>query len=221
MVRRTLLAPLDFVAGVQIALATAAMLLSMSVQAAALEFVEPPDLTSNLSVPDDLGPLVIGENTIAGSIDGDCTVDEFCGPDDADSFSFEVPDGLTATNIELVISNFASIDNAQARVRNFSGGTSTEFINGNLTFADLITEPDGLGPGTYDLQIHSVFDLDPVTFEQIGAVSLDWAFQVTVVPEPGAMVLGLGALLTVAVTSRLRASGASRSKARISPEGAE
>ena len=159
---------------------------------AAINYTEPPDLTSNLAAPDALGSLSLGFNSVSGHIAMDRSIDSTTGGDYADSFEFIVPTGLKVKTIELDISNYRAADAAQARVRNFSGGTSTHFINGDTTFPNLINVPGGLSAGTYDLQIHGLARLDPNN-QQLGRVSLDWKFNITTVPEPTtALLLGLG-----------------------------
>ena len=160
---------------------------------AAINYTEPPDLTSNLAIPDALGSLSLGSNSVSGSIAMEHSIDSSAGGDYADSFEFIVPAGLKVTTIKLDISNYRATDAAQARVRNFSGGTSTHFINGDTTFPNLVNIPGGLSAGTYDLQVHGLARLDPNNHQPIGRVSLDWKFNITTVPEPTtALLLGLG-----------------------------
>jgi len=99
--------------------------------------------------------------------------------DTADAFQFTVPADVQVDQIELIVSNFTSTDGAFARVRNFSGGTDFEFINGNVTFPNLITGGGPLGPGTYDLQIHDILRRCRAGFAEIGSVSLDYRFNIS------------------------------------------
>jgi hypothetical protein len=182
----------------------AAATLMTSTGAAALSYTEGPDLTSNLAIPDDLGSLSLGANSVSGSIDMVCSAGDCFFPDDADSFAFEVPGGLVVTTIELIISNYSSSDGAIARVRNFSGGTSSEFITGDMTFPNLVTEPGGLAAGTYDLQVHGIPGFDSETFEDVGSVAFDWQFNMTAIPEPSTVLLLGFSLAALPRSGRLR-----------------
>ena len=181
-----------------LATALGAAMMSTSAFAVPLSYTEPPDLTSNLANPDNLGSIDLGLNTVSGSIQMDCAI--FCDQfDRADAFEFVVPVGLTIPTIELVITNYLRSDGAIARVRNFSGGTSVNFFNGNTTFANLVNVPGGLGAGTYDLQVHGIPGRDSNRTD-VGTVSFDWVFNITAaqvqsVPEPTTLgLLGAGLL---------------------------
>lgn len=53
--------------------ANAVLLLIMTESAYGLTYQEPSDLTSNLAIPDQLGALSVGLNTISGSVSGTAT----------------------------------------------------------------------------------------------------------------------------------------------------
>ncbi|MDA1048948.1 MAG: hypothetical protein O3C40_00510, partial [Planctomycetota bacterium] len=141
-----------------------------------------PDLTSNLAIPDNLGSIGLGRNVVQGSLNASL-VDLGGGflstsGDDADSFEFVVPDGLLVTNVELVVTNYATNAGATARVRNFSGGTSVERFSSDVTYVNLINTPDQtLGPGTYDLQAHT--ELDEFSGSAGDMLSLNYRFNIT------------------------------------------
>jgi hypothetical protein len=190
-----------------LAMALGTTMMSTQAFATLISYTEPADLTGNLAIPDNLGSVDLGLNTVSGSISMDCTI--FCSiSDEGDAFEFVVGGGLTISTIELVITNYASTDGASARVRNFSGGTSVNFFSGNTTFANLVNVAGGLGAGTYDLQVFGLSDLiiDPFPTE-VGTVSFDWVFNITTtsVPEPSTLgLLGLG-LLGLGIARRKRA----------------
>lgn len=141
---------------------------------------EPPDLTSNLANPTAVGTISAGTTYLSGSIDGYMDEFGFESGDVADSFEFVVPANHRVTSIKLEITNFASTERAEGYLRNFSGGTSSHFFSGDTTFSNLVNVSEGLGPGTYDLQIATYFEKDPETYQGIGSLSLDWKLVFTV-----------------------------------------
>lgn len=151
--------------------------LAVSAPAQALNYSEPPDLTSNLALPDHVGTLDVGENTVQGTMSADYSVP--VPSDDADSFAFTVPDGVFVTNVALVISNYSATDGAFARERTFSGGTATYFISSDTTFTNLISTGDGkLASGEHNLQVHGISGGEPPV--ETGTVSFSWIFTFTV-----------------------------------------
>lgn len=152
-------------------------------QAAPLVYTEPPDLTENLAIPDNLGSVDVGVNTITGAIAAVNEGGPITGGDTADSFEYVVPAGMVATSFELIITNFSATDGASARARTFSGGTSLESFSGDVTYPNLINTGSGfLSAGTYDFQVHSIHPLDG-EFNEIGDVSFNWVVNINVVPD--------------------------------------
>lgn len=181
------------------------LLFSSRAQAVPLEFTETGDLTPNLAIPDFVGTLDLGANFVQGGIDAPDGSED----DDADAFSFIVPVGFVVDTIELIVTNFRSSFGASARVRNFSGGTDVERIDGNVTYANLVNVNGGLTAGTYDLQIISTRGEDS-NFDPIGDIALDYRFNFNVVrfvepqpdpvqvTEPSTLGLGLFGLVALA-----------------------
>lgn len=182
------------------------LLFSSRAQAVPLEFTETDDLTPNLAIPDFIGTLDLGANFVQGGIDAPNGSED----DDADAFSFIVPVGFVVDRIELIVTNFRSSLGASVRVRNFSGGTAVQGIDGNVTFANLVTVSGGLTAGTYDLQIVSRRREDS-NFDPVGDIALDYRFNFNVVrfmepqpdpvqvAEPSTLGLGLFGLIALSV----------------------
>uniref|UniRef100_UPI003999F6FE hypothetical protein n=1 Tax=Roseovarius halophilus (ex Wu et al. 2025) TaxID=3376060 RepID=UPI003999F6FE len=112
--------------------------LCLPVGALALTSTEPPDLTGNLAIPDPIGTLDTGVNTVSGSVLAECE-DEGNGifrpkfdTDDGDSFEFQVPSGEQLISAELTI---AGLSGGDVFARSFE----------DLKFLG------GVGAGSYDI----------------------------------------------------------------------
>lgn len=94
---------------------------------AAINYVEGPDLTSNLAIPTNLGSVSLGLNSVSGSLKAVTGVLGTFAGDSADSFKFIVPAGHIVTTIELSISNFTSSGGARGSRSELLGGHFCQF----------------------------------------------------------------------------------------------
>ena len=176
---------------------------------AALVVSEPPDFTSDTTtgVNNPVGTLMLGVNTVSGSISTFCDGMQSCGSGDgSDIFGVILPDDLTLVSIGLEITNYAGLQgvfgNYQSVFNNFFNnlldpGISFALFSGN-TDLNLLSDPI-VSSGMNNLVVLIL----GTSFQLSSTVSGDFSYDYTVtyttrptvVPVPAALPLMLSGLI--------------------------
>ena len=160
-------------------LAAASTVLLLTTSASALTFSEPPDLTTNLAIPSNVGTLDIGANSISGSAGGF---------DIADAFEFIIPTGAELVSATLTLSNLVG---GSVFTRTFTD--LDDLFNVKSGIFDILGGTPLTGTQDYEVRPNPL-STNPISFDW--RVDLTVA-EINVVPVPAALPLlgaGLGML---------------------------
>jgi hypothetical protein len=180
-------------------LLTVGLLVGPIAAKATVLYAEGADLYDNLAIPQLLGSLTLGLNTVSGSLSGYCLAYTpindtrgscLAGGDDGDAFSFEIPIDLKLVSATVTITNFSSTGYAFQNGGSFFYLIAITPISGNVS--DFNVMPSTPAPSGI-LGYRFISDY----LSEDAKSSFDWQLNLIterrVVPEPGTLaLLGLG-----------------------------
>lgn len=189
----------------------AALLAAPSASAVTVTEATLGDFTGNLNNPANLGTLDFGANTIEGSLNTTCVFvsSGSCfglSGDDADAFSFLIPDGGELTAADVTISILSSSGSGSRTILGRSFTALDSFSTRSSSTSDILFRQRPL-TGRQNFQLFTSFGFGTERSDQLSA---NWTAEFTVsrqvapVPLPAGLSLLLAGLGTLAVLKRRR-----------------
>lgn len=190
---------------------------------AVLIAVETTDYSNGLAAADNVGALMLGANTISGSLDGECImrsrIECNLAPnalgvsptgDGQDSFAYELPSGLEITDVTLLISELSGPADFRVAVNALSAPSLG--FDGELGIGVESYSAEGLFTQVSDGNILGnlfAYTIIAGSASELGAFSFSYLVEITTaalpiseVPIPGALVLMLSGLAGLGFAGR-------------------